>query len=139
MFREKMKRRKILACTVTFFLISFFTPPAFFLEGVKKVDKRITLLVIGVMYCLDGKAVYPYVEAMKAANPFISVRYIVYKDTPGAREFMTSRTGQAATPSIFIVRPGGEVLDGGVRGSPFPRHRAAGSGGKRGGERRRLE
>ena len=93
-------------------------PAAFFIEGVKKIEERITVLVIGAMYCLDGKAVYPYVEAMQTANTFISTRYLVYTSTPGAREFMVSRTGLAATPSIFIVRPGkegsnrnGEVLN----------------------------
>jgi glutaredoxin len=80
-------------------------PAAFFLEGVKKIDKRITLLVVGMMFCPDCTAVYPYLEAMKAANPFISTRYLVRDATPGAREFMISRTGRPNVPSIFVVRP----------------------------------
>ena len=81
-------------------------PAAFFIEGVRKIDKRLTLLVIGMMNCPDCTAVYPYVEAMEPANPFISVRYLARNDTPGAREFMSSRTGRTNTPSIFIVRNG---------------------------------
>ena len=99
--------------------VASIKPAAFFIEGVKKIDKRITVLVIGVMYCLDGKAAYPFVEVMKAANPFIDTRYLVYIDTPGAREFLISRTGRTSTPSIFVARPGkeggnwnGKVLNG---------------------------
>ena len=86
-------------------------PASFFTEEMKKINKQVTMLVIGMMYCLDGKAAYPYVEAIKDANPFVSAWYLVYEDTPGAREFLISRTGRTATPSIFIVR-NGEVLNG---------------------------
>ncbi|MDR1379657.1 MAG: thioredoxin family protein [Synergistaceae bacterium] len=86
-------------------------PAAFFIEGLNSVDTRLTVLMIGMMRCPDCRAVYPYTEAM-AANPFISVRYLARDKTPGAREFMIARTGRSNTPSIFIVRPNGEVLDG---------------------------
>ena len=80
-------------------------PAGFFLEGIKKIDKRITVLVIGMMFCPDCKAVYPYVEAMKSANPFISTRYLTRNDTPGAREFIISHTGLPNVPTILVVRP----------------------------------
>ena len=86
--------------------LALVKPAAFFLEGAQKIEERITVLVIGMMFCPDCKAVYPYVEAMKAANPFISVRYLE-RSAPGAREFMLSRTGRANVPMIFGVRPDG--------------------------------
>jgi len=90
--------------------IASVKPADFFLEGVEKIDKRITVLVVGMMFCPDCRAVYPYVEAMKAANPFISTRYLIRDSTPGAREFMVSRTGRPNVPTIFVVRP--DKIDG---------------------------
>ena len=94
-------------------------PAAFFLEGTRKIDKRLTVLVVGMMYCPDCAAIYPYVQAMEAANPFIRVRYIVRDSAPEVMDFLSSRTERTNVPSIFIVRPGkkmgnrrGEILNG---------------------------
>jgi excinuclease UvrABC nuclease subunit len=91
--------------------LAFAKPAGFFLERIRKIDKRLTLLVIGMMSCPDCTVVYPYLEAMEAANPFISVRYLVRDNTPDARKFMSYHTGRTNTPSIFVVR-NGKVLNG---------------------------
>jgi len=91
--------------------LSYVKPAAFFLEGIRKVDKQLTLLVIGMMFCPDCTAVYPYVEAMEAANPLISVRYLTREGAPEVKKFMSSRTGRTNVPSIFVVRPSGENGD----------------------------
>jgi glutaredoxin len=84
----------------------------FFEEGAKKIEYPTTLLMIGMMYCPDCKAAYPYLETIARLNPLIRTKYIVRNDTPGAREFMASRTRRSNMPSVFVLRPDGKVLDG---------------------------
>lgn len=88
------------------------TPADFFTEGARDVNEPLTLLVIGMTYCPDCKVIYPFVEALPRINPLISARYIVRNETPGVREFMTTRTGRINMPSIFVLGPDGTVLDG---------------------------
>jgi hypothetical protein len=84
----------------------------FFKEGAEKIDRPITLLMIGMMYCPDCKIVYPYIEALSAINPLISTKYMVRNDTPDAREFMTAHTGRTNMPAVFAIRPDGSVAPG---------------------------
>ena len=84
----------------------------FFEEEARKIDYPVTLLMIGMMYCPDCKIVSPYLEALSSFNPYIRTRYLVRNDTPGAREFMTARTGMTNMPSVFVIRLGGSVADG---------------------------
>jgi uncharacterized protein YbaR (Trm112 family) len=90
---------------------SFETLP-FFEEGAKAVESPVVLLMIGMMYCPDCKAAYPYIEAISRLNPLVRTKYLVRNETPGAREFMKNRTGRANMPAIFVVRADGKVLDG---------------------------
>jgi hypothetical protein len=84
----------------------------FFSDAVKRVDTPVTILMIGMMYCPDCNIAFAYMEAMAKLNPLITSRYFPRDPTPGARDFMTQRTGVVRTPQIFIVAPDGVVLDG---------------------------
>jgi glutaredoxin len=83
-----------------------------FIEGVKKIDRPLVLLMIGMTYCPDCKAAYPFTEAASRANPNVTTRYIPRNGTPGAREFIEARAGRTNMPAIFVLRPDGKVLDG---------------------------
>lgn len=84
----------------------------FFAEAAAKIDSPVVLLTIGMMYCPDCKAVYPYLESLARRNPLVSTKYIVRNDVPGAKEFMAARTGLTKMPSVFALKPDGTVLDG---------------------------
>jgi thiol-disulfide isomerase/thioredoxin len=90
---------------------SYVSAP-FFVEGARKIDSPVVLLMIGMMYCPDCKAAKPYMEELARLNPLIRTKYMVRNDTPGAREFMKARTGRTNMPAIFAITPGGKVLDG---------------------------
>ena len=83
----------------------------FFIEGAKKIDSPVILLMIGMMYCPDCKAAAPYMEELARLNPLITTKYMVRDDTPGAKEFMKARSGRTNMPAIFAITPDG-VLDG---------------------------
>jgi hypothetical protein len=83
-----------------------------FIESVKKIDRPLVLLMIGMTYCPDCKAAYPFMEAASRVNPYVTARYIPRNGTPGAREFIEARAGRTNMPAIFVLRPDGEVLDG---------------------------
>jgi glutaredoxin len=68
--------------------------------------------MIGMTYCPDCKAAYPYMEAVSRVNPHVTTRYIPRNGTPGAREFIQARAGRTNMPAIFVLRPDGEVLEG---------------------------
>jgi glutaredoxin len=89
-----------------------FSVSPFFEESAKKIDSPAVLLMIGMMYCPDCKAAYPYMEKLAEINPLIDTKYLVRNETPGAREFMAARTGRTNMPSIFVLEPDGTVLDG---------------------------
>jgi hypothetical protein len=91
----------------------------FFEDEARKIDSPATLLMIGMMYCPDCKIVSPYLEALSSLNPYIRTRYLVRNDTPGAREFMTVRTGRTNMPSVFVIRPDGSVADGAYVETPL--------------------
>ncbi|MDR1580932.1 MAG: thioredoxin family protein [Synergistaceae bacterium] len=83
-----------------------------FVEGAKKIDRPLVLLMIGMTYCPDCKAAYPFMETISRVNPYVTTRYIPRNGTPGASEFLKARSGRTNMPAIFVLRPGGEVLDG---------------------------
>jgi hypothetical protein len=83
-----------------------------FIEGVKKIDRPLILLMIGMTHCPDCKAAYPFTEAASRVNPHVTTRYVPRSGTPGAREFIMARAGRTNMPAIFVLRPDGEVLDG---------------------------
>jgi glutaredoxin len=83
-----------------------------FIEGAKKIDRPLVLLMIGMTYCPDCKAAYPFMEAVSRVNPYVTTRYIPRNSTPGAREFIKARAGRTNMPAIFALRPDGKVLDG---------------------------
>jgi hypothetical protein len=75
-----------------------------------KVERPLTLLMIGMMYCPDCNIAFAYMEEMSRVNPLITARYFPRDPTPGARDFMRLRTGAVRTPQIFAVSPGGGVI-----------------------------
>jgi hypothetical protein len=83
-----------------------------FIESVKKIERPLILLMIGMTYCPDCKTAYPFTEAASRVNPYVTTRYIPRNGTPGAREFIMSRAGRTNMPAIFVLRPDGKVLDG---------------------------
>ncbi|MDR3164833.1 MAG: thioredoxin family protein [Synergistaceae bacterium] len=83
-----------------------------FIEGVKKINRPLVLLMIGMTYCPDCTAAYPFTETASRVNPYVTARYIPRNGTPGAREFIESRAGRTNIPAIFVLRPDGKVLDG---------------------------
>jgi len=88
-----------------------FEVSKFFADGAKSIESPAILLMIGMMYCPDCKAVTPYIETMAKLNPLVRTKYILRNETPGAREFMKSRTGRINMPAVFVLRADGKVLD----------------------------
>ena len=83
-----------------------------FIEGAKKIDQPLILLMIGMTYCPDCKAAYPFMEAASRVNPHVTTRYMPRNGTPGAREFIQGHTGRTNMPAIFVLRPDGKVSGG---------------------------
>ncbi|MDR1133644.1 MAG: thioredoxin family protein [Synergistaceae bacterium] len=83
-----------------------------FIEGVKKIDRPLVLLMIGMTYCPDCKAAYPFTETASRVNPYVTARYMPRNGVTGAREFIGARAGRTNMPAIFVLRPDGKVLDG---------------------------
>jgi thiol-disulfide isomerase/thioredoxin len=83
-----------------------------FIDGAKKIDRQLVLLMIGMTYCPDCKAAYPFMEAISRVNPNVTTRYIPRNGTPGAREFIVARAGRPNMPAVFVLLPDGKVLDG---------------------------
>jgi glutaredoxin len=90
----------------------------FFGEEIKKIDTPVTLLLIGMMYCPDCKAVTPYLEAITKLNPKIKTSYMLRNDTPGAKEFITAKTGRPNMPAVFILKNDGTLLEGAYSETP---------------------
>jgi glutaredoxin len=98
--------------------LSSYKLSGFFEEEIKKIDTPVTLLLIGMMYCPDCKTVTPFLEAITKLNPKIKTSYIVRNDTPGAKEFITAKTGRTNMPAVFVLKNDGTVLEGAYSETP---------------------